>query len=89
MMLLAASMMFYIRKLNSSPSFDLRSAIGHGGKAYLRIPGSGDGHGEVQITIGGVERTLPAKTRGPEIESFTSVKVIEVEDDGTLIVEST
>lgn len=87
MMLLAASMMFYIRKLNSSPKVDLTTAVGHVGKAYLRIPGGAEGHGEVQITVGGVERVLPAKTRGPEIESFTSVKVIEIEDGGTLIVE--
>ena len=87
MMLLAASMMFYIRKLNSTPTVDFRTAVGHTGKSYRRIPGEAAGHGEVQITVGGTERVLAAKTRGPAIESFTTVKVIEVEDDGTLIVE--
>ena len=86
MMLLAASMMFYIRKLNSSPTFDVRNTIGHTGQAYLTIPAHSEGQGEVQITVDGVQKVMPAKTRGPEIESFTSVKVIEVDDDGTLIV---
>jgi len=86
MMLLAASMMFYIKKLNSSPSFDIRNTIDHTGTAYLKIPAAGEGLGEVQITVDGTQKVLPAKTNGPAIDSFTSVKVIEVEDDGTLIV---
>lgn len=87
MMLTAASMMFYIRKLNATGAYDLRTAVGKTGRAYRTIPANGAGRGEIQITVSGAQRVLPARTHGQSIESFTSVRVVEVEDDGTLIVE--
>ena len=87
LMLLAATGMFLLRKLEHEVKYDTKTAIGHTGTVYLKIPGNGEGTGQVEITVSGRRKVMTAKTKGDEIASFKAVRVVEVLDDETLIVE--
>ncbi len=87
MMLLASGLMVGARKLNRTIEFDLQTAVGRTGKVYLPIPKRGDGSGQVEVSVSGRRKILDAISTKEKIESFRSVVVKEVRDDGTLIVE--
>lgn len=88
LLLMAAFMLNYIRSLHQSGTYDINSAVGKIGKVNLTIPQGGSGAGEVQVTVSGRQKVLPAKTRIDQpIESFTTVRILEIEGGHTLIVE--
>ena len=64
-----------------------KAAVGCQGKCYLRIPGERSGEGKVQITIQGAVREYNAVTDGDEIKTGTPVRVSEVINANTLLVE--
>ena len=64
-----------------------KAAVGCQGTCYLHIPAERSGEGKVQITIQGAVREYNAVTDGDEIKTGTSVKVLEVVDANTLLVE--
>ena len=64
-----------------------KSAEGCQGKCYLVIPGERAGEGKVQITIQGAVREYNAVTDGDTIKTGTPIKVVEVIDANTLLVE--
>ena len=65
-----------------------KSAVGCTGKVYLPIPGERKGEGKVQITINGAVREYGALTDGADLPTGASVKVVDVIDDETVVVES-
>ena len=87
MMLLASVLLWYVKRLEHVIAYDAKTSIGKTGRAYLTIPGEGKAGGQVEINISGRRKIMNAKTRGEEIPAFTSIKVIEVGDDETLVVE--
>lgn len=64
-----------------------RSAVGCEGKVYLTIPGERKGEGKVQITINNAVREYDAVTDGETIPTGKAIKVTEVINDYTLLVE--
>ena len=64
-----------------------KSAVGCEGKVYLTIPGERKGEGKVQITINNVVREYDAVTDGETIPTGKAIKVTEVINDYTLLVE--
>jgi hypothetical protein len=88
MMALASTMMMYVRRLEHVVEYDVKSCIGKTGRVYLTIPGGGNSGGQIEVSISGRRKIMNAKTRGDEITAFTSVKVIEVGDDDTVVVEA-
>ena len=64
-----------------------KAAVGCQGKCYLRIPGERSGEGKVQITIQGAVREYNAVTDGDGIKTGAAVKVTEVINANTLLVE--
>lgn len=64
-----------------------RSAVGCEGTAYLPIPGERKGSGKVQITINQSVREYDAVTDGDQIPTGTPIKVTEVLNSSTLLVE--
>lgn len=64
-----------------------KSAVGCEGKVYLTIPGERKGEGKVQITINNAVREYDAVTDGETIKTGTAIKVTEVINDYTLLVE--
>ena len=64
-----------------------KSAVGCEGKVYLAIPGERKGEGKVQITINNAVRESDAVTDGETIPTGKAIKVTEVINDYTLLVE--
>ena len=64
-----------------------KSAVGCQGKVYLTIPGARTGEGKVQITISGAVREYAAITDSETLRTGTPIRVIEVINDSTLLVE--
>lgn len=87
LMALCSLALWQMRKLSQPSSWSPKHAQGHVGTAYLRIPAGGQGRGQVQVVVDGTSRTLDAVTEGDAIESFASVRVKGVREDGVLIVE--
>ena len=88
---LVALVMYMFKWLNSMQQSGninvFQAAVGCQGTCYLRIPAERSGEGKVQITIQGAVREYDAVTDGDEIKTGTSVKVLEVVDANTLLVE--
>ena len=64
-----------------------KSAVGCQGKVYLTIPGGRSGEGKVQITISGAVREYAAITDSETLKTGTPIRVVEVINDSTLLVE--
>lgn len=88
---LVAVVMYLFKWLNGmqqSGNIDVfRSAVGCQGRVYLTIPAERQGEGQVQITISGSVREYNAVTDGDEIKTGTPIKVVEVLNSNTLVVE--
>lgn len=86
MMLMSAFLTFQIKKLNTNPVSNIKSAAGKTGRAYTNIPEKGSGAGQVEITVDGKQQILQAMSSGEGINAFDAVRVDEVDDSGNLIV---
>lgn len=90
-MALVAVVMYLFKWLNSmqqSGNIDVyRSAAGCQGKVYLKVPAERGGEGQVQISISGSVREYAAVTDGEEIATGKPIKVVEVLNSNTLLVE--
>lgn len=64
-----------------------KSGVGCQGQVYLTVPAERQGEGQVQITINGSVREYHAVTDGDEIKTGTPIKVVEVLNSQTLLVE--
>jgi membrane protein implicated in regulation of membrane protease activity len=87
LMLLSASLMFGARKLTQDVTYDTKTAVGRTGQVYMAIPPKGGGSGQVRVSVSGRSMIVNANSAGPALEAFTDVKVVDVRDDQTLIVE--
>ena len=74
--------------MRHSGTIDYRNAIGTIATVYLRIPGGMDNPGQVEVMVQGRLKVAQAFTRATqEIPNQTRVRVIDVLDKNTLIVE--
>ena len=62
-------------------------AVGCQGKVYLTIPAERSGTGKVQVTINNSVREYDAVTDGEELKTGASVKITEVVNETTMVVE--
>lgn len=90
--LLVAAVMYmfkWLSKMQQSGNIDVyKSAVGCIGKVYLSIPAQRKGAGKVQITINESVREYDALTDSEsELKTGASIKVVEVLDPSTLLVE--
>ena len=88
LMLGSSLAMLQMRKFNEAGSYDARHTVGMRAQVYLKIPAKGSGRGQVEVSVDGRRKVLFAVSTGPEIESFQSVKVVGVQGDETLVVET-
>ena len=88
---LVAIVMYLFKLLASmqqSGNIDVaKMAVGCTGKVYNPIPAERGGTGKVQITISNAVREYIALTDGDAIKTDTPIKVVEVLNDNTLLVE--
>lgn len=88
MMVAMAALFYYLSRLQSSGSLELKNALNQVGEVYLTIGASRSTIGKVSINVQGSLRELDALT--DETEDLTQgnvVKVKEITDNGILIVE--
>ncbi|MCC6679516.1 MAG: hypothetical protein IT445_01315 [Phycisphaeraceae bacterium] len=86
-MFFAAGLMFFVRKLNRTITYNPADAVGKTARVYLSIPKRGQGTGQVTVTVSGRRMTMNAVSTGDAIAAFTEVIVKNAEDDETLVVE--
>jgi hypothetical protein len=86
MMLLMATLMYYMGKLSENGTLNVQNAKGRTGTVYLTIPAKRLGMGKVQIKVQGFQ-TLDALTDGDEIPTGAIVDVIEIINNDILLVK--
>ena len=78
----------WLGSMQQSGNIDVfKQAVGCQGAVYLTIPAERSGAGKVQISIGGCVREYSAVTDGPQLVTGTRIRVVEVVDALTLLVE--
>lgn len=89
MMLLMATLMYFMSKLTESGTLELKNAKCRTGTVYLTIPAKRAGMGKVQISIQGFQ-TLDALTDDEvEIHTGAVVEVVDTLNEEILIVKRT
>ena len=90
-LLVFAVMMLFkgLSKMQQRGNIDVyRSAVGCSGRVYLTVPAERKGAGKVQININNAVREYDALTDSEDdLKTGTSIKVTEVLDTNTLLVE--
>jgi hypothetical protein len=87
-MFLAAWLIRSMRRLEAAPVMDLRACIGSVAQVYLNIPARGQGQGQVRVNVQGRSRIVAASSAAGALAAFTSVKVLSVQPDNSLVVEA-
>lgn len=88
--LVAVVMMLFkwLNGMQQAGNIDIyKSAVGCQGTVYLTIPGERSGEGKVQISISGAVREYAAITDSGTLATGTPIKVLEVVNANTLLVE--
>lgn len=79
-------LVFLMRKLNSTPKYDLNSLIEKTGTSYTRFDAKGTG--KIQIEFNGKLETFDAWNDTEEpIESFKNIKVLKIVDNKIFVCE--
>lgn len=90
MMTIMAAMFFFMRKLSDSGTLKYRNAIDSIGEVYLTIGANRTKMGKVSVRVQGSLRELDALTDSlVELKSGTIIKVLDVTNNGILIVDQT
>lgn len=88
MMILMATLFYFMSKLAESGTLKMGNAIGKMGEVYLVIPANRAGMGKVQLNVQGSLRTLDAITDEPEnIPTSAIIQVLDVIDEQILLVK--
>ena len=77
-----------VQKLAEDNSFKISSTLNKTAEVYLPIPGKKSGKGKIMISINGAFHELDAMTEHDKIASNTIVKVLKIENENILIVET-
>lgn len=77
-----------IQKLAEDNSFKIRNTLFKTAEVYIPIPERKTGKGKIIISVNGAFHELDAMTENDRIASNTMVRVIEIESNNILIVET-
>ncbi|HYG04049.1 MAG TPA: hypothetical protein VD927_16500 [Chryseosolibacter sp.] len=87
MMLIMASIAYFLSKATADGSMKIERAVGHVGQVYLTVPKSRTNLGKVQVVVQGSLRTLEALTDDQDdIPNGKVIKVKQVVNDNILLV---
>jgi hypothetical protein len=85
-------MFFYViqqvQKLAENNSFSIQNTLGKSAEVYLTIPAQKQGKGKIMISINGAFHELEAMTENDSIATGAVVKVVRIENNNLLIVET-
>jgi len=77
-----------VQKLAENNSFKISNALNKTAEVYLTIPENKKGKGKIMISINGAFHELDAMSEKDKIQSGAMVKVVKIENDNILIVET-
>ena len=77
-----------IQKLAENNSFNILNALNKTAEVYLTIPENKKGKGKIMISVNGAFHELEAMTEKEKIQSGSVVKVVKIENNNILIVET-
>lgn len=77
-----------IQKLAEDNSFRISNTLHKTAEVYLSIPEMKNGKGKILISVNGSVHELEAMTESHRIETGTLVKVVKIENEDVLIVET-
>lgn len=77
-----------VQKLAEDNSFKILNTLNKTAEVYLTIPENKTGRGKVMISVNGSFHELDAMTEGGRIQSGSVVKVVKIENENILIVET-
>lgn len=77
-----------VQKLAEDNSFKLSNTLNKTAEVYLTIPEKKSGKGKIMISVNGAFHELDAMTENDKIASNTIVKVVKIENNNILIVET-
>lgn len=77
-----------LQKLAEDNSFKFEEVLNKTADVYLTIPENKMGKGKIMISVRGSVRELDAMTEGTRIETGKVVKIVKIESDNILIVQT-
>lgn len=77
-----------VQKLAEDNSFKITNTLNKTAEVYLTIPENKKGKGKIMISVKGAFHELEAMTEKERIPSGAAVKVVRIESDNILIVET-
>lgn len=77
-----------VQKLAEDNSFKITNTLNKSAEVYLTIPEKKQGKGKIMISVNGAYHELEAMTENAKIQSGTMVKVVRIENNNILIVET-
>lgn len=77
-----------VQKLAEDNSFKLSNTLNKTAEVYLTIPENKKGKGKIMISVNGTFHELEAMTENNKIQSGSVVKVVKIESNNILIVET-
>ena len=90
MAVLIATLFYFVYKLSASGTLNYKNAINCVGEVYLTIGNKRSSMGKVMVNVQGTVRELDAITNDTsDLKSGTVIKVIEVTNNGILVVTNT
>lgn len=75
-------------KLAQNSSFNIQNTLNKSADVYLSIPEYKSGKGKVMVSVNGSYHELEAMTEGEKIPTGKTVKIVRIENNSILIVES-
>ena len=87
-MVTVAYLMYSISKLQEEGNIHIQQALHESGEVYLTIPKNSSGIGKVHINIQGALKEVDAVTHGQEIPTGSKIKVVDILNKNTVLVES-
>ena len=84
---LSSGLMYAVRQMTHEGRYDVKTTIGQTGKVYLTIPARGQGQGQIEVTVSGRRKVMPAMSTKDEIPAFTRVTIVDVVGEETYVVE--
>ena len=77
-----------VQKLAEDNSFKISNTLNKTAEVYLTIPENKKGKGKILISVNGAFHELDAMTENDKIQSGAVVKVVKIENNNILIVET-
>lgn len=74
-------------KLERNGNFQIQDCVGQTASVYLRIPAHREAAGKVQVSVNGSVHEISAFTDGDFLPTGSRVKIVQIIDSGSLLVE--